>query len=165
MRVIAVLQLLRQLLLLEAQLPAQAVLLAPQAPQTRDGKYILGFTVHTADVYRLASHYQWVIFLVVMAVGIPVVWVAAWYFRRQHIRKRDGALEKQNPIALGPHQVQGMTGGYMSSETIAGHQIVGHHPAPGMAGAYTSNATLASQTGPGAVGPSPLGRGLRKERK
>lgn len=38
---------------------------------------------------RLSNHWQWVIFLVVMVVGIAGIWIGACIWRRRYLRKRD----------------------------------------------------------------------------
>jgi cytoskeletal protein RodZ len=38
---------------------------------------------------RLSSHYQWVIFLVIMVVAIVGIWVGACVWRKRYLRNRD----------------------------------------------------------------------------
>jgi len=64
----------------------------------------------------IQSHYGWVIFLVVVTVAIVGGWILASYFRRRYLRKKEREFEMRPPLALGPHQMQAMTGGFNSSE-------------------------------------------------
>lgn len=45
---------------------------------------------------RISNHWQWVIFIVVLVVGIAGIWIGACIWRRRYIRKRD--LRKQAGI-------------------------------------------------------------------
>jgi hypothetical protein len=38
---------------------------------------------------RLSTHYQWVIFLVVVVVAIAGIWIGACIWRRKYLRKKD----------------------------------------------------------------------------
>ena len=38
---------------------------------------------------RLSSHYQWIIFLVVMVLGIAGIWIGACVWRKKYLAKRD----------------------------------------------------------------------------
>lgn len=38
---------------------------------------------------RLSSHWQWVIFIVIMVVGIAGIWIGAAIWRRHYLRKKD----------------------------------------------------------------------------
>lgn len=49
--------------------------------------------------------------LIVLAIAIPAIWIAAILLRRRYIRKRDREIEMRPPVAIGPHQVQAMSGG------------------------------------------------------
>ena len=60
----------------------------------------------------MATHYKWVIMLGVLVVGIIGLWLVACLLRRRYIRKREKEIEMRPPVAWGPHQLQGMTGGY-----------------------------------------------------
>ena len=50
--------------------------------------------------------------LVVVFFGLIGLWLAAHVLRRRHIRKKEKEIEMRPPVAWGPHQLQGMTGGY-----------------------------------------------------
>jgi hypothetical protein len=39
-------------------------------------------------------------------------WVGACLLRRRYIRNKEKEIEMLPPVALGPHQLQAMTGGY-----------------------------------------------------
>ncbi|TVY48748.1 hypothetical protein LOCC1_G001646 [Lachnellula occidentalis] len=64
------------------------------------------------------SHVKWVVMLIVLAIGIPAVWIAAIILRRRYIRKRDREIEMRPPVALGPHQIQAMSGGYSYGDGV-----------------------------------------------
>lgn len=67
--------------------------------------------------------------LIILALGIPGLWAIAFIFRRRYLRKRDKEFEMRPPVALGPHQMQGMTGGYTSGDGVgnrAGADVGGH---------------------------------------
>lgn len=49
--------------------------------------------------------------LIVLALGIATVWIGAACLRRRIHRKREREIEMRPPVALGPHQLQSMTGG------------------------------------------------------
>jgi hypothetical protein len=50
--------------------------------------------------------------LLVITFCIIGGWIAAWLFRQRYIRKKEKEIEMRPPVAWGPHQLQGMTGGY-----------------------------------------------------
>jgi hypothetical protein len=50
--------------------------------------------------------------LVVVVVAIVGGWIAACVLRRRYLRKKEKEIEMRPPVAWGPHQLQGMTGGY-----------------------------------------------------
>lgn len=60
----------------------------------------------------LQGHWKWVIMLVVVFVAIVGGWVGACLLRRRYLRKKEKEIEMLPPVALGPHQLQAMTGGY-----------------------------------------------------
>ncbi|KAI9683326.1 MAG: hypothetical protein M1829_005396 [Trizodia sp. TS-e1964] len=91
----------------------------------------------------IQSHYQWVIMLVVIFVGLALISVAGVYFRRRYHRKRDAALGPTLPSTMaagalgtrpasvaapaqsaqmhwGPHQHQNHTQGYLYAEGYGG---------------------------------------------
>lgn len=61
---------------------------------------------------RLATHWRWVVFIVVVVVGLAALWIGAILLRRRYIRKKEKEIEMRPPVAWGPHQMQGATGGY-----------------------------------------------------
>lgn len=87
----------------------------------------------TYSINRLSTHYKWVIMLVVIFVAIVGAWIAACLLRRRYIRKREKEIEMLPPIALGPHQLQAMTGGYRYGDGVvdasrgAQNNAGGHH--------------------------------------
>lgn len=46
-----------------------------------------------SQISRISNHWQWVIFIVVLVVGIAGIWIGACIWRRRYIRKRE--LRKQ----------------------------------------------------------------------
>ncbi|TVY36307.1 hypothetical protein LSUB1_G005862 [Lachnellula subtilissima] len=68
--------------------------------------------------YELSSHVKWVVMLIILAIAIPAIWIAAIFLRRRYIRKRDREIEMRSPVAIGPHQVQAMSGGYSYGDGV-----------------------------------------------
>lgn len=68
---------------------------------------------------RLDTHYRWVIMLVIVVVAIVGGWIAACLLRRRYIRRKEKEIEMRPPVAWGPHQMQGMTGGYDYGDGVA----------------------------------------------
>jgi len=66
----------------------------------------------------LSTHYKWVIMLVVVVFFIVGGWIVACLLRRRYIRKKEKEIEMRPPVAWGPHQLQGMTGGYNYGDGI-----------------------------------------------
>jgi len=66
----------------------------------------------------LSSHVKWVVMLIILAIAIPAIWIAAIFLRRRYIRKRDREIEMRPPVAIGPHQVQAMSGGYSYGDGV-----------------------------------------------
>ncbi|KAK6587354.1 hypothetical protein PZA11_000644 [Diplocarpon coronariae] len=60
----------------------------------------------------ISGHYQWVIMICVIFVAIVGGWIGACLLRRRYLRKREREIEMRPPVAWGPHQMQGVTGGY-----------------------------------------------------
>jgi hypothetical protein len=52
------------------------------------------------------------VFVIVVTVGLVAIWVGAILIRRRYIRKKEKEIEMRPPVAWGPHQMQGATGGY-----------------------------------------------------
>ena len=50
--------------------------------------------------------------IVVIIVGLAVVWIGGFLLRRRYLRKKEKEIEMRPPVAWGPHQMQGATGGY-----------------------------------------------------
>lgn len=67
---------------------------------------------------RFSAHVKWVIFLIVIAIAIPAIWIAAIILRRRYIRKKEREIEMRPPVAIGPHQVQAMSGGYSYGDGV-----------------------------------------------
>lgn len=96
--------------------------------------------------------------LVVMVVVIVGTWIIACLFRRRYLRKKEKEIEMLPPVALGPHQLQAMTGGYRYGDGVvdanrgAQSHAGGHHKEMAAVEATTANAGKKS------------GRGLMKKR-
>ncbi|PBP26424.1 integral membrane protein [Diplocarpon rosae] len=60
----------------------------------------------------ISGHYQWVIMICVIFVAIVGGWIGACLLRRRYLRKKEREIEMRPPVAWGPHQMQGVTGGY-----------------------------------------------------
>ena len=56
--------------------------------------------------------------LIIMVVGLTGIWVAAVLLRRRYLRKKEKEIEMRPPVAWGPHQLQGMTGGYTYGDGV-----------------------------------------------
>lgn len=56
---------------------------------------------HAADNFwsRFSTHWQWVVMLIVLIIGIAVLWVAAVLLRRRYKRKRELQYELRPPGA------------------------------------------------------------------
>jgi hypothetical protein len=54
-----------------------------------------------------------------MVIAIVGGWVGAIFLRRRYLRKKEREIEMRPPIAWGPHQMQGATGGYGDSGALA----------------------------------------------
>ncbi|KAG0650789.1 hypothetical protein D0Z07_2659 [Hyphodiscus hymeniophilus] len=66
-----------------------------------------------------ATHWKWVVMIIVIILGLAVIWIGAFILRRRYIRKREKEIEMRPPVAWGPHQMQGATGGYGDGVSIA----------------------------------------------
>lgn len=68
-------------------------------------------TLHVcfADYTRFASHYQWVIFIVVMLVGLTSLWIGACVWHRRYLRKKDRQYALSN-IRASTGAASGTTG-------------------------------------------------------
>lgn len=67
---------------------------------------------------RFATHYKWVIMLIVIFLAIAIVWTVAILLRKRYIRKKEREIEMRPPVAIGPHQHQAMTGGYTYGDGV-----------------------------------------------
>ncbi|TVY68632.1 hypothetical protein LSUE1_G006265 [Lachnellula suecica] len=66
----------------------------------------------------IAAHWKWVVMLIVLFVAITLGWTLAILFRRRYLRKREKEIEMRPPVAIGPHQVQAMSGGYSYGDGV-----------------------------------------------
>lgn len=55
-----------------------------------------------------------------MVIVIVGGWVGAAFLRRRYLRKKEKEFEMRPPVAWGPHQMQGATGGHGSVDPGAG---------------------------------------------
>ncbi|KUJ22693.1 uncharacterized protein LY89DRAFT_307774 [Mollisia scopiformis] len=110
----------------------------------------------SANKSWLSTHYKWVIMLVVMFVVIVGTWVAACLFRRRYLRRKEKEIEMLPPVALGPHQLQAMTGGYRYGDGVLDANRGGH------AGGHHKEMAAAEATA--ANGAKRQSRGLTKKR-
>lgn len=90
--------------------------------------YSRPFSYHTRltplTCFRLDSHYQWVIFLVIMVVGIVGIWIGACVWRRRYLRKKD------RQYALGNHLAHATESGRVLPNSSNAGSL--HVPAAGM---------------------------------
>jgi hypothetical protein len=63
-------------------------------------------------MHRFATHYKWVIMLIILAIGITLTWVLSCVLRKRYLRKKEKEYEMRPPVAWGPHQLQGNTPGF-----------------------------------------------------
>lgn len=67
----------------------------------------------------LQSHVKWVIMLVILVVVIVGGWIAACFFRRRYLKRKEREFELRPPVvAWGPHQHQSSTGGYSYGDGV-----------------------------------------------
>lgn len=70
--------------------------------------------------------------LVVIVFAIVGGWIAACLLRRRYIRKKEKEFEMRPPVAWGPHQLQGSTGGYNYGDGIVDSSRGGHSHGSGL---------------------------------
>ncbi len=107
---------------------------------------------------RLSTHFKWVIMLVVMFLVIVGAWIAACVLSRRYLRKKEKEIEMLPPVALGPHQLQAMTGGYRYGDGI----VDANRGAQSHAGGHQKE--MASVEAAAAQGAKRQSHGLRKKR-
>ncbi|EKD11940.1 uncharacterized protein L3040_009399 [Drepanopeziza brunnea f. sp. 'multigermtubi'] len=90
----------------------------------------------------ISGHYQWVIMICIMFVTIVGGWIGACMLRRRYLRKKERELEMNPPVAWGPHQLQGATGGYNN-----GDGVLNGNP-PNSVGGHSKEFTEATVTPP-----------------
>jgi len=69
--------------------------------------------------------------IVIIVVGLILLWIGAWWFRRRYLRKKEKEIEMSPPVAWGPNQVHGPAGGYQYGDGIVDSS---HHAAGGATG-------------------------------
>ncbi|TQS38889.1 hypothetical protein Golomagni_00597 [Golovinomyces magnicellulatus] len=67
----------------------------------------------------IAGHRKWVAMLVIIFIFIIGAWISAYLFHKQYHRHRETKPEMAVPIAWGPHQLQGATGGYSQNTSTS----------------------------------------------
>jgi len=85
---------------------------ASTAPATSTGSSTKPQSVQNANEGWFATHWRWVVMIIVMAVGLASIWMGAVLLRRRYIRKKEKEIEMRPPVAWGPHQMQAATRGY-----------------------------------------------------
>lgn len=113
--------------------------------------------LNLANRPRLAGHYKWVIMLVIIIFLIVGGWIAACMLRRRYIRKKEKEFEMRPPVAWGPHQLQGMTGGYNYGDGVSDANRAGESNGP-----YNKEAAVTA-TPADAAGGKRESRGLKKK--
>ncbi|CZT08498.1 uncharacterized protein RCO7_08185 [Rhynchosporium graminicola] len=88
----------------------------------------------------MSSHYKWVIMIVIIFCAIVFGWIGACIFRRRYLRKKEKEIEMAPPIAWGPHQMQGATGGYAYGDGVMDANKGGPRGAGGHAKEYAAAA-------------------------
>lgn len=97
--------------------------------------------------------------LVVIFVAIVGAWIAACLLRRRYIRKREKEIEMLPPVALGPHQLQEMTGGYRYGDGVVDATRGGQNNAGG------HHKEMASVEATPANGANRHSKGLKKKNR
>jgi hypothetical protein len=92
-------------------------------------------------ICRFDTHYKWVIMLIVIVVFIVGGWVAASLLRKRYLRKKEKEIEMRPPVAWGPHQLQGATGGYSYGDGVVDANKGGHRKEMGGAMGTPADAT------------------------
>jgi hypothetical protein len=91
--------------------------------------------------------------VIVMFVIIVGTWIAACMFRRRYIRRKEKEIEMLPPVALGPHQLQAMTGGYRYGDGVVDNNrgappnAGGHHKEMVSMGATAANGSTRHSKG------------------
>jgi len=86
----------------------------------------------------ISTHYKWVIMIVVIFFAIVGGWIGACLLRRRYLRKKEREIEMKPPVAWGPHQMQGATGGYNYGDGIVDGNRGGSHGAGGHSKEYAA---------------------------
>lgn len=75
--------------------------------------------------------------IIVIVVGLILLWVGAWYFRRRYLRNKEREIEMSPPVAWGPQQAHAGQGGYQYGDGI----VDSSRTAPGAAGGHHKELT------------------------
>tara|TARA_R110002060_G_scaffold40106_2_gene51389 strand:+ start:334 stop:639 length:306 start_codon:yes stop_codon:yes gene_type:complete len=76
--------------------------------------------------------------IVVIFFAIVGGWIGACLLRRRYLRKKEREIEMKPPVAWGPHQMQGATGGYNYGDGIVDGNRGGSHGAGGHSKEYAA---------------------------
>ncbi len=74
----------------------------------------------------------------VIFVAIVGGWVGACLLRRRYLRRKEREIEMKPPVAWGPHQMQGATGGYNYGDGIVDASRAGPNHAGGHAKEFSA---------------------------
>lgn len=113
------------------------------------------------DYHRFASHWKWVVMLIVLFLAMVIGWVGACLLRRRITRKREREFEMRPPVAWGPHQLQGMTGGYAYGDGVVNAPGGRRAPAPPVSSLDSTvmDEKMAAAAAAAAVASAPKGKG------
>ncbi|KAG4437888.1 hypothetical protein IFR05_006607 [Cadophora sp. M221] len=92
----------------------------------------------------ISTHYKWVIMIVVIFFAIVGGWIGACLLRRRYLRKKEREIEMKPPVAWGPHQMQGATGGYNYGDGVVDASRGGLSTSGGHAKEYAAAAVTPS---------------------
>lgn len=161
---------IKALLQLQLRLQEQGLLLQARPVHLMDHQAavnltatLLGKSPHGNHVYsitnfltcRFSTHVKWVVMIIVMFVVIVGTWIVACLFRRRYLRKKEREIEMLPPVALGPHQLQAMTGGYRYGDGV----VDANRGAPRASGHHKEMASVEASPANGSTGH----RGLMKK--
>lgn len=97
----------------------------------------------------MASHKQWVAFIVIVVVGIAGIWIGAAMWRRSYLRKRDRQYALGQDLAQRSSTVpnDGMPGGLSQADVQNSSHGVFAPGNPNIDSAYDSEKTQSAGTG------------------
>lgn len=92
---------------------------------------------------RISSHWQWVIFIVIMVVGIAGIWIGAAIWRRHYLRKKDRQYSLGKNLAARTGSGQNP---YENAIPTRSGSLM-HHNAPGQPGMFMPGSEVPSAGG------------------